>query len=112
MPHLKLQEQIRDQGYVFVPDTKLTEATAIARSLGEITTDRRSPDPYRAISPQTLEVAKANTLSRRYGMESFPFHTDVAHWNQPADFVFLYCESPGSGNRPTELIDTRQWHIR
>ena len=109
MPNLKLHKQVQAQGYVFLRDIGLTEATAIARSLGEITTDRRSPDPHRTISPQTFEAAKPNTLSSRYGLGNFPFHTDVAHWKHPADFVLLFCEDPGSGSRPTELIDTWQW---
>lgn len=111
MPEPKLRELVQAQGYVFLRDMALPEATAIAQSLGEITADRRSPDPHRPISPQAIDAAKPNTLSSRYGLANFPFHTDVAHWKRPADFVLLYCENPGSGDRPTELIDARQWRV-
>ena len=84
----------------------------IGESLGEVRMDLRSPEPIRDIRPQLIAEAKPNTLSSRYGMEMFPFHTDVAHWQTPARYVILYCEDPGSGDRPTLLQDTRKWDIR
>jgi L-asparagine oxygenase len=83
----------------------------IGESFGEIRVDPRSPQAVRDIRPQTLDEAKPNTLSSRYGVGSFPFHTDVAHWEDPARFLLLYCEQPGSGARPTHLQDTLAWGL-
>ncbi|WP_189472954.1 TauD/TfdA family dioxygenase [Litchfieldella qijiaojingensis] len=106
-----IREQVEIHGHVLLREIELSQVTKVARLFGEITADIRSPDPYRRISPQALDSAKPNTLSSRYGLGTFPFHTDVAHWRAPADFVLLFCDNPGSGNRPTELIDTRPWPI-
>lgn len=102
---------LRDQGYVIVPDIALDDALKAAHNLGDVTVDKRNPYPVRRISPQSIPVAKENTLSSRYGSGRFPFHTDAAHWRHPPEFVCLYCEEPGSGSRPTELIDTSIWRI-
>lgn len=83
----------------------------IAASLGELRIDPRNPEPIRDICPQPRAEAKPNTLSSRYGMGQFPFHTDVAHWPLPARFVILYCQQPGSGARPTLLLDSWSWDL-
>lgn len=106
-----VHKALRAEGYAKVSAVDLTDVVDCARSLGEISMDHRSPDPIRRISPQPLDSAKENTLSSRYGYKRFPFHTDVAHWERPADFVCLYCENVGKGRRPTELIDTSTWNM-
>lgn len=102
---------LRDRGYVATAEINLDDAVSASRELGEVTVDRRSPDLVRRISPQSVASAKQNTLSSRYGIGRFPFHTDAAHWEHPPEFVCLYCENPGGGSRPTELIDTSIWII-
>lgn len=104
--------ELRNQGYVFISRIGLEDAFAAAKGLGPITVDQRNPEPIRRISPQPIDSAKTNTLSSRYGCGRFPFHTDAAHWEHPPDFVCLYCECPGSGGRPTELIDTSAWQMK
>ena len=55
--------------------------------------------------PRPQGVAPSSTLSALHGVGSFPFHTETAHWRTPVDWVILRCVNPGSGNRPTLLID-------
>lgn len=83
----------------------------LATALGDPTADRRDPQLIRSIRPQDLTEAKENTLSSRYGLGPFPFHTDVAHWTTPARYVLLYCVDPGSGARPTLLSDSVRWNL-
>lgn len=99
------------RGYCNVMLEHLDEVLDLARSLGTITFDTRHPELYRRIHPQQIETATPNTLSSRYGLGSFPFHTDGAHWRYPPQYLFLYCENPGPGDRPTVLIDTQTWKI-
>jgi len=47
-----------------------------------------------------------NTLTTRYGLGQFPYHTDTAYWHIPAHYIVLYCKHPGSGGRRTNFIDT------
>ena len=111
MLDLTVREEVRTKGYIFLTDIELSRAHEVTKLFGRITADRRNPDPLRRISPQPLANSNPNTLSSRYGLDSFPFHTEVAHWETPADYLFLFCEDPGGGSRPTELIDTRKWPI-
>lgn len=104
-------EHLRESGYTFLSDIEFSELPSICAVLGTVTMDRRSPAPYRRISPQKIESAKENTLSSRYGTGAFPFHTDAAHWRHPPTHLMLFCEKPGSANRQTHLIDTRAWKI-
>lgn len=50
----------------------------------------------------------ANTLTTRYGLGKFPYHTDTAYWHIPAKYLVLYCKNPGSGGRETNFIDLIQ----
>jgi len=104
-----LRNDIASLGYAILNAVEVESVLEIAQMLGRVTVDPRSPEPMRRISPQHLSIAEPNTLSSRYGDGPFPFHTDVAHWCEPAEYLILYCENPGSGDRPTYLIDSRDW---
>ena len=106
-----VRSEIGHKGFATISGIQLADVMSLAKDLGEVTMDKRSPDLYRRISPQNQDVTKINTLSSRYGMGEFPFHTDVAHWKKPASYVLLYCEDVGAGHRPTQLIDTQAWSI-
>src|SRR5690242_15684363 len=67
--------------------------------------ETRSPEVLRTIRPQPVCAAPANTLSSRYGMGTFPFHTDTVYWRTPARFIPFHCVNTGSGGRPTLLLD-------
>lgn len=88
-----------------------THLLSLAAFFGLPTLDPRHPVVVRQIRPQDLKQANPNTLSSRYGLAAFPFHTDAAHWRNPADYVILYCVAPGSGDRSTLLIDTHKWAL-
>lgn len=102
---------IEKNGYCVIDNFCHFELTLFARSFGEIRSDPRSPELIREIRPQEFDNAKPNTLSSRYGLSSFPFHTDAAHWEEPARFLMFYCVNPGEGNRPTYLQDSREWQL-
>lgn len=104
-----VRNQISSTGYTVLDVDCLEDVIGFVARLGPITADARNPDPYRRIRPQTLDRANPNTLSSRYGTGRFPFHTDAAHWKVPPEYVILFCEASGSGERPTELIDTHRW---
>lgn len=55
--------------------------------------------------PKTPRLSRPGSLSARFGMGSFPFHTETAHWRFPIDWAILHCVDPGSGHRPTLLVD-------
>ena len=80
-----------------------------ASELGSPTPEMRDGQVVRLIRPQPERASPPNTLSSRYGLASFPFHTDAAYWPNPPRFVILRCVDPGEGNRCTLLTDTYTW---
>lgn len=102
---------LRRDGYFFGAGFSEEDLKAVISRLGHVRVDDRSPDPVREISPQSIDLAKTNTLSSRYGAGQFPFHTDAAHWEKPARYLVLYCVNPGGGARPTLLQDSNKWHF-
>ena len=104
-----IEHDLLKVGYCRLEDVDEYHVLAYCQELGTITVDPRNPAPMRPISPQSRSVASPNTLSSRYGVDSFPFHTDGSHWAIPPQFLALYCSNPGNGNRATYLIDTDSW---
>ncbi|ASG23865.1 alpha-ketoglutarate-dependent taurine dioxygenase [Nitrospirillum viridazoti] len=104
-------EALEENGFCLTSSIYENDVIGLVQQLGSIRVDARSPEPIRAIRPQTAQTAKSNTLSSRYGTGCFPFHTDTAHWEQPARYLLLFCVSPGRGMRPTFLQDSRLWQL-
>jgi hypothetical protein len=109
MSDSRLLLNLQADGFHYEEGVSLEDCLEIATSLGTPGGDFRSPEVVRFISPRPVEAAKANTLSSRHGLGGFPFHTDAAYWRRPPDLLMLCCVNPGSGRRPTLLIDPREW---
>lgn len=60
------------------------------------------------LMPIDANSAKPRSLSKLHSAREFPLHMDTAHWLTPCRYVMLACVSPGSGSRPTLLMDTRR----
>ncbi len=95
------------RGFHYQANFALGECLVLARALGVPKGERRNPAILRFIRPQPIEKATPNTLSSRYGMGAFPFHTDAAYWRRPPRFVLFRCVNPGAADRPTLLINPR-----
>lgn len=106
-------QQIRDvlqtRGYYYTRNFDTSQLEKFCLALGVPTSSRPGTVPIRDISPQIIPDRK-NTLSSRYGLDAFPFHTDTAFWRVPARYLVLRCVNPGSGSRPTLLNDSREWN--
>jgi hypothetical protein len=81
---------------------------AMAAGLGTQAAMRSGGSLCDALKPMKAEAAKRRSLSKIYSAGEFPLHNDTAHWLVPCRYVSLACVSPGSGNRPTLLLDTRR----
>jgi hypothetical protein len=60
--------------------------------------------PVQQLSPKAADTP--NSYSGIYGMGSFPFHTDLAHWREPPRYLMLRCIK-GYAEVPTLLVDGR-----
>ena len=108
---MKLQslfQELIKRGY-FIGHCPPRELLDFIAPLGKIVVDPRNPTPIRDIRPQTVSSSNPNTLSSRFGLGGFPFHTDAAHWKIPPRYLVLYCVHPGRGGRPTLIQDSSIW---
>jgi L-asparagine oxygenase len=94
--------ELSKRGYVFLPNHQPgVHAVAVAMNLGLPLT------PWEGGLVQTLiprTEATPNTYSGIYGLNRFPFHTDLAHWCMPPRYLLLRCVT-GYADVPTLLID-------
>lgn len=104
-------DKLERHGFVFQRGFHAEDLLVFSERIGPIRYDPRSPELIREILPQQVVDAKKNTLSSRYGTGSFPFHTDCAHWDRPAQYLLLFCVNPGEGRRQTLLQDSQSWTL-
>jgi alpha-ketoglutarate-dependent taurine dioxygenase len=62
------------------------------------------------VSPKTSSQARPGTMSAIYGMDSFPLHTERAHWPAPPRFLILRSVGDAS-DRPTTLLDSYRFAL-
>lgn len=103
MPQSIKDDLIRN-GYAFVPDYFPELKTAeIAGALGDPLTLWEGA-LVQDLIPRTSSTP--NTYSGIYGLDRFPFHTDLAHWRMPPRYVLLRCVT-GYADVATLLVDGR-----
>jgi L-asparagine oxygenase len=97
-----IKKQIAAYGYAFFQDYCVGMNTiAVAAAIGKPLT------PCGAALVQELvprESGTPNTYSGIYGLNRFPFHTDLAHWRVPPHYLLLRCIK-GYADIPTLLLD-------
>jgi hypothetical protein len=81
---------------------------ALAAGLGTPAATRFGGSLCDTLLPTEAHAAKPRSLSNIHSAGEFPIHNDTAHWLTPCRYVMLACVSPGSGSRPTLLMDTRR----
>jgi hypothetical protein len=99
-----IQKDVAERGYVFFDSLRVgMDTTTLANALG------RPMIPWHNGLVQDLvprATATPNTYSGIYGLNRFPFHTDLAHWRNPPRYLLLRCIT-GHLGVPTLLIDAR-----
>lgn len=86
-----IQVDIALQGYSFIPKLKpeMDSYTALTE-LGVIECVDGF-EPIQVLTPKAQENAPLNTYSGNFGTQSFPLHSDLAHWAIPPRYVALRC---------------------
>ena len=89
-------------GYAILPGLSVGRRTeSVAAELGEILT------PWDDATKQVLiprATSTPNTYSGIFGLNRFPYHTDLAHWPLPPKYLLLRCVR-GYADVPTLLLD-------
>jgi len=101
----EIKTELASRGYVLIKQFASENLLNLANKFGVPKGDSRNPDIIRDLFPMPTTESPRNTLSHRFGTGSFPFHPETAYWRKPIRYLFLYCVNPGSGSRPTLLID-------
>jgi hypothetical protein len=86
----------------------LEQLLALASGLGTPAATRSGGGLCDTLLPTEADAAKPRSLSKVHAVGEFPLHNDTAHWLTPCHYIMLACVSPGSGSRPTLLMDARQ----
>jgi L-asparagine oxygenase len=98
------KEEVIRRGYIFLSQySRGMDTIAVANTLGQPMT------PWMERFVQELiprEIGTPNTYSGIYGLDGFPFHTDLAHWRLPPRYLLLRCIR-GHTEIPTLVLDGR-----
>jgi len=66
-------------------------ALEIAFSIGQPRATRRGGPLIDVLIPTDTQSANSRSLSARYGLRPFPWHTDGAHWATPPRYIVMGC---------------------
>jgi len=101
----RISQEIQKYGYYLKKDFLSESLLPLAYSLGKPVPNKRDESLIKEIRPEYTEYSNPNTLSSRYGLSAFPYHTETAYRRKPIRYLMLYCQNPGSGGRSTQLVD-------
>lgn len=97
-----IRDELRKAGYIFFSNHRPN------KSIGEIAEHFGKPlVPWENGLVQKLvprAEAAPNSYSGIYGLDRFPFHSDLAHWRTPPRYLLLRCIA-GFADVPTLMID-------
>ncbi|PEQ11637.1 hypothetical protein B2G71_16075 [Novosphingobium sp. PC22D] len=98
----QIKDEISKTGYKFFANYRAKESIVeIAEHFGKTLV------PWKNGLVQTLvprAEAAPNSYSGIYGLDHFPFHSDLAHWRTPPRYLLLRCIR-GFADVPTLMID-------
>lgn len=102
------KQLVEIHGYAFIESLHPGETTkTVAQRLGMLCCLRTGESPIQVLKPTNCANAKLNTYSGMFGLDDFPFHTDMAHWFVPPKYIILRCMT-GSPLVNTPLLDGYQ----
>lgn len=99
------ERELKEKGYVSFSSNPKESMIDVAERLGKIFKVTSMP-LVQTLTPRLREDEYENTYSGNYGLNEFPFHTDLAHWYIPPRYLFLRCVCPANGVA-TKLIDSK-----
>src|SRR5262245_53046643 len=98
------KDELTRRGFAFVRNFRLSADTiTIANELGTPLIPWEH-GLIQGLAPRASSTP--NTFSGIYGLNRYPFHTDLAHWSTPPRYLLLRCTT-GYADVSTPLIDGR-----
>jgi len=93
--------QLERYGWYQYDSSEQRVGEAIARCLG------MRVEGVHDLMPRSMEEGRSKSLSGAHGYGPFPFHTDTAHWLQPANIIVLQSIIDDESKRATVLLDSQ-----
>jgi L-asparagine oxygenase len=97
--------QLHVSGFVLLSTSPWLSTLEVARGLGDVL-HLEGIAEVQTLVPTRAEDVHKNRYSGLYGMESFPLHTDMAHWHIPPRYFLLRCVQAAQ-NVPTYVVHSR-----
>ena len=86
--------ELKMRGFVFFTSAAPSQSTAhVAQSIGEVL-NTSGVAAVQVLIPRQSEGLEKSSYSGMYGTNSFPLHTDMAHWHVPPRYFLLRCIEP------------------
>lgn len=99
-----VRQEVEERGYALLKTYRPNSSgEEVASELGKVLTLGEG-SPVHQLRPTPKDNAAPNSYSGIYGLDDFPFHTDMAHWRHPPRFIMLRCVV-GFEEVPTLLAD-------
>lgn len=100
-----MRQELMEKGYVSFSSDSKESMLAVAQRIGNIFKVSTMP-LIQTLTPRLKENELNNTYSGNFGVNEFPFHTDLAHWYIPPRYLFLRSLVPVA-DVETKLIDSK-----
>ncbi len=100
-----LRQELVERGFVSFSSDPSESTLEVAQHIGNIFKVPTMP-LVQTLTPRLKENEPSNTYSGNFGMNDFPFHTDLAHWYVPPRYLFLRSLVPAK-DVETKLIDSK-----
>jgi alpha-ketoglutarate-dependent taurine dioxygenase len=100
-----LLHELKEKGYVSISSVTTASTLDVVQAIGHAFKVPTMP-LVQTLTPRLKENEQENTYSGNFGVDEFPFHTDLAHWYIPPRYFFLRCIVPAPGV-DTKLIDSK-----
>jgi L-asparagine oxygenase len=103
----KLATEVNERGFAFLP-SNLPESTTMDAIAGFGTIEKLpGMNEIQELTPKNAADYPPNMYSGNFGYSDFPFHTDLAHWFQPPQYLVLRCVE-GTNDVKTRLLDSTE----
>jgi alpha-ketoglutarate-dependent taurine dioxygenase len=106
-----IKNELNKNGWYSFRSTEYADNIQIlAKQIGIPFSQHEMPS-IQTLRPLTQELARPNSTSSIYGLNSFPPHTDMAHWPTPPKYVIMRAKIPCS-RIPTILFDSQRLNLK
>ena len=104
--HLRLIQALEEYGYYMFNAESAVDTESIIEELSHRLNEEVF-SAWHSLMPSPSSCASPVSYSGLFGLEKFPFHTDMAHWKRPPRYLVLLAEN-GVDDVTTPIIDSQK----